>query len=387
MMTGHSHPAQISAEVLEWAMARVSVNIEELATASGTSSTVVEAWLSGSRRPSFRQAQLAASRLRIPFGFLFLTAPPPDSLPIPDFRRVNGEAISIISADLHDVVLDVLRKQAWLSEFLRESRAEPVRYVAKRSGSNHMDDIATDIRVALRLGSPSYQRPTSVDGVLREMVQRVESLRINVLRSGIVGQNTHRPLDVGEFRGFCLSDEFAPFIFINSADAQVAQVFTLLHELAHIWRGDSGVSGGVDQSSLSIETLCNRVAAEVLVPSYEFDAVWNGDLSATEGVRTASRHFRISRYVIAIKAFESRRISREELDELLDEYEREGRRGTSSPGGDYYRTLIARNGRSFTERVIGAVGRQDVLIREAASLLDAKPGQLDRIGRELRRAS
>lgn len=383
-MTVHSHPAQISIEVLEWAMSRVSVNVEELALACSTSSTVVYTWLSGSKKPSFRQAQLVAKRLRIPFGFLFLASPPPDLLSIPDFRRVNREDIETISPDLHDVVLDVLHKQSWLSEFLRESGAQPVRYVAQRSGSNSVVDIAGDIRVALKLVN-NYRRPSNGDAFLRDMVQRVEALHINVLRSGIVGQNTHRPLDVSEFRGFCLSDEFAPFIFINSADAKVAQVFTLLHELAHIWRGDSGVSGGPSQSFSSIETLCNRVAAEALVSSGEFDEVWNGDLPLPEAIDVASKHFQISRYVIAIKAFESQRISRYDLDELLDEYAREGRRVTPSKGGDYYRTLIVRNGRSFTERVIGAVGRQDVLIREAASLLDTKPGHLESIKRELRR--
>jgi Zn-dependent peptidase ImmA (M78 family) len=166
----------------------------------------------------------------------------------------------------------------------------------------------------------------------------------------------------------------------------VAQIFTLLHELSHIWRGDSGISGGLRQSSLSVETLCNRVAAEVLVPSSEFDQVWSVDEPIADAVRSASRHFRISRYVVAIKAFESGRISRGDLDELLEEYEGEGRRAPTSSGGDYYRTLVSRNGRAFTERVIGAVSRQDVLVRDAASLLDAKPGQLARIGQELGRA-
>ncbi|HMM61712.1 MAG TPA: ImmA/IrrE family metallo-endopeptidase, partial [Candidatus Rifleibacterium sp.] len=79
------------------------------------------------------------------------------------------------------------------------------------------------------------------------LVERSEQAGIIILRSGKVGNNTHRTLDVKEFRGFVIYDELAPFIFINGADAKAAQIFTLVHELAHVWLGASGVSNnGLD---------------------------------------------------------------------------------------------------------------------------------------------
>lgn len=324
-----------------------------------------------------------AARLRLPFGFLFLPNPPPEELPIPDFRRIAGTSgTPSISVDLRDVVFAVMRRQEWLSEFLRESHADPVPVVGEANDSDSATVVAGSIRAALNLSGRS-SRPGNAEALMRDLVQRVESLHVNVLRSGIVGNNTHRPLRLDEFRGFALSDAFAPFIFVNGVDAIQAQAFTLIHELAHIWRGDSGISGNVTEGSDSAEAFCNKVAAEVLVPGAEFREVWSSEVSLPDAIRLASQHFRISRYVVAIRAFESGLIDRATLTSLLVEYRSETYRTASRSGGDFYKTLIARNGRVFTSTVVDAVGSQRVLVRDAASLLEAKPAQLPRLGREL----
>jgi Zn-dependent peptidase ImmA (M78 family)/transcriptional regulator with XRE-family HTH domain len=383
----HANPAMVAPSVLNWALERATVSTSDLASAVGTSAAVVEEWLGGHRQPSFRQARAAATRLRIPLGFLFLAEPPPDDLPIPDFRTVDGHRLRTISVDLRDVLLATMRKQEWLSEERRDGGADPVAVVGRAEGATSSSAVATDIRRTLRLPT-GHQRPVGADHFMRDIVQRVEGIGVSVLRSGVVGNNTSRPLKIEEFRGFALSDDYAPFIFINTVDARHAQIFTLIHELTHIWRGDSGISGGVEQASLSVETFSNRVAADVLVPPDEFRSEWLERIPPRDAIRTASRHFRISRYVIAIRAFESGFISRDVLDDLFAEYRPEGSRpgGATGGGGDYYKTLIARNGRSFTEGVVDAVGRQRVLVRDAAGLLDAKPGQLPRISREIRGA-
>ena len=379
----HQHPAMITPAVLDWALARSETNKEELAKAAGTSSDIVEHWLQGTKQPSFRQAISIAKRVRLPFGYLFLDSPPPDNLPIPDLRTVNGDLTRELSVDLRDVILSTLLKQEWLSEQRELSGSQPIKIVGIASADSNSSSVATNIRRWLGLLAPS-QRGSSPESFLRELIKVIENGGVSVLRSGVVGNNTTRTLKIEEFRGFAISDKYAPFIFINSVDSKSAQIFTLIHELAHIWRGDSGISGGIDADGSSVETFCNKVAADVLVPPAEFAKVWSTDLELQEAIKRATKHFHASRYVIAIRAFESGYISRQQLTQMLAEFSSEATNKRSGKGGDFYKTLIARNGRTFTQNVLNAVSRQQLLVRDAASLLDAKPSHLTRVSKELR---
>lgn len=109
------------------------------------------------------------------------------------------------------------------------------------------------------------------------LVQVLEDCGIIVVFNGVVENNTSRKIPVEECRGFVLVDEYAPFMFINNSDFKSAQMFTMVHELAHIWTGHSA---GFDFRKLQpaadpIEQLCDKVAAEFLVPVKELDRVWN----------------------------------------------------------------------------------------------------------------
>lgn len=379
----HQHAAMISPAVLDWAMSRSETNNEELAKATGTSSSVVAQWIEGTKQPSFRQAITIAKKVRLPFGYLFLASPPPDSLPIPDLRTINSESMQELSVDLRDVVLATLRKQEWLSEQRQKLGLNIIEIVGSASSDSSPSDVAIKIRRWLGLLAPS-QRGSSPDEFLRELIKVIENGGVSVLRSGIVGNNTTRSLKIEEFRGFTICDKYAPFIFINSVDAKAAQIFTLIHELAHIWRGDTGISGGINDDGSSVETFCNRVAADVLVPPNEFANIWNNEIELEDAIKKAAKYFHASRYVIAIRAYESSFISRQQLNQLLGQFASETTKKKSSPGGDFYKTLIARNGRSFTQSIVAAISRQQILVRDAAFLLDAKPSQLSRVSKEVK---
>jgi Zn-dependent peptidase ImmA (M78 family) len=196
--------------------------------------------------------------------------------------------------DLRDVILSTLRKQTWLSEYLQAIGADPVEFVGSVTASTAPQLVARSISDALELPEPN-DRPRNVETFLRFLVRRSESAGINVLRSGIVGTNTRRVPDVDEFRGFSLSDQFALFVFINGTDVKVAQIFTLIHELGHIWLGESGISDILSSGEVfggtSHESICNRIAAEVLVPSRDFLESWDADEELAETIKSAARQF------------------------------------------------------------------------------------------------
>ncbi|MBZ0214519.1 MAG: ImmA/IrrE family metallo-endopeptidase, partial [Nitrospirae bacterium] len=202
----------------------------------------------------------------------------------------------------------------------------------------------------------------------------IEEAGVLVMRNGVVGNNTHRPLDPAEFRGFAMFDHVAPLIFVNAADAKVAQMFTLAHELAHVWVGQSALDDVRIESNRPLERFCNRVAAEVLVPADEFVREWKGLDPKGAELQRLSRRFRVSRFVVLIRARESGLISRTEYAaQEATERTREFRpSGESSGGGNFYLTQRSRLGRRFARAVLNSARTGSTLMRDAYDLLGVK---------------
>ena len=196
-------------------------------------------WLNGSSKPTLRQLENFATSTFTPFGYLFLSAPPHEQLPIPYFRTLTGDPVFRPSPNLIETVQIVKRRQDWIREYLIEEGSEQLKFVASTRATNQHVDVARKISHELHMTSEwAAKYPTWTDA-LSGLRQKIEEIGIFVTVNGVVGNNTHRRLDPLEFRGFVLVDEYAPFIFVNNADGKAAQMFTLAHELAHIWLGKS----------------------------------------------------------------------------------------------------------------------------------------------------
>src|SRR5271169_6687186 len=215
----------ITPGVAEWARRRLGAPLAQVADAVGTDADTLASWGAGKSKPTFRQAQHLAHILKIPFGYLFLSAPPADPAPLPDLRTVAGHRPVEASPDLIDVLNDVLRKQHWYGESLRDSGAGPLPFVGRFSITAPVETVADDIRNSLGIDDELRRQCATWSEFLTTIVRLAESVGILVMRSGTVAGNTRRPLRVNEFRGFAISDVFAPTVFINSKDAKVAQIF------------------------------------------------------------------------------------------------------------------------------------------------------------------
>lgn len=382
--------AQITPSMLAWARQRAQLAPDRLAQRLQVRTERVLCWEEGSEQPTFRQAQQLAHLLNVPFGYLFLALPPDEHLPIPDLRTVGSRTPAEVSADLRDVLADALQKQAWYHDDLREQGAAPLPFVGKFTPDAPTATIAADITATLRLTLADRKTAGDSDGFLNLLVVRAEAAGVWVMRSGIVGNNTARRLDVQEFRGFAISDPIAPLVFINSRDARRAQSFTLVHELAHIWLGASGISDAELSTAsnalpTAIERRCNAVAAEVLAPEGLVRERWRPEQSLASNAQQLATLCRVSTVVVARRAADLGFVT---WDEFRSYYQQQRtawqeQTRTRDGGPSYYSTVPVRNGERFTEAVLRGALEQRLLLRDAGVLLNIHPAKLTRLAQAI----
>ncbi len=381
--------ALITHKVLRWARERRNITEADVAKRLGTSPDRVRSWETetSDKHPTLRQAQNIAGVLNIPLGYLFLSTPPSLTADLPDLRTVSGEPIQNPSPEFIDQLYDVLRKLEWFSEYRESQEVEPVAFIGRFSLDTPLGIIAEDIRSVIGIDDEMRRRAGSWEAFLTAFVRRAEAAGVLVFRSGVVSGNTHRPLSVEEFRGFAITDEFAPAIFINSKDYKVAQTFTIAHELAHLWIGQSGVSNLnyallPEQQVNHIDRFCDKIAAEVLVPESDFLNRWDISTETHGNVQALSRHYRVSRFVILRRAFEAELVAQSEFDALYNNY-RDDYHEPSGDGGDFYNLFFARNSMTLTFSLLTATAEGHISRLDTARLLNIRVQTIERAQREL----
>ena len=376
--------ALITPDVLAWARDRAQMSIDALSARLPTKAERVEAWEKGELKPTFNQAQKLARVLHIPFGYLFLSAPPEEKLPIPDLRTIGDNEPETITPVFRDLLNDVKRKQAWYRDYAIENGEEPFAYLGKFSVHNGVIEVSDSIREALSLTAFDHTKCRDKDAYLKLLTEKIEALGVLVMRNSVVGSNTSRSLNVHEFRGFAISDTYAPLIFINSSDANSAKIFTLIHELAHLWIDESGISS-VDLSEADnndTEKFCNAISAEVLVPKGEFSKRWDNQQDVVENAIATAQYFKVSTFVTARRAWNLGFIDAKtffayyrEASEQFEEI-RQKRRAESQGGGNPYANTWSRNGKRFSRAVAEAALSQSVLLRDAGAMLNMNPNNV-----------
>lgn len=239
-----------------------------------------------------------ASDTHTPFGLLFLPEPPIEELPIPDMRTM-GNAVTHPSADLLDTIYLCQTSTGLYRTYVQEDGAAELVFVGSASTDSDPILVADRMRELLRFDLPERRAFSSWEDAARQLIDRIERIGVLVMVNGVVGANTHRKLNPEEFRGFALADPLVPLIFVNGADTKAAQIFTMVHELAHIWLGESAVSDAAmnAEDGVDDELWCNQVAAEVLVPLATLRSDYSGRPDVEELERLA-RKYRVSTLVV-----------------------------------------------------------------------------------------
>lgn len=260
----------------------------------------LDAWEHGEALPTFKQLEAFAKATYTPIGYLFLEDPPAEELPVTDFRTIGDVEVSRPSPDLLDTLHLCQQRQDWYRDEARTAGEPPVEFIGSLDISVDVASAGTRLRDALGFDMEQRRRMSTWSEALRQFVEQADALGILVMVSGIVGSNTHRKLDPEEFRGFALADSLAPLIFINGADTKAAQMFTLAHEIAHLWLGESGVSNvqALGVPDHATERWCNRVAAELLVPAELLGREFAPGADMNEEANRLARRFKVSTLVI-----------------------------------------------------------------------------------------
>lgn len=355
-------------------------------------------WENEQSRPTLKQLEEFARATHTPFGFLFLPEPPVEPSPIPDFRTIANRPVARPSPDLLDTIYLCQQRQEWYRDFAVSVGERPLPFAGYASRDSGIGATADEIRRILHFDlDERRQCPTSTDA-LRRLMEQIDAAGVLVMVNGVVGSNTHRKLDPDEFRGFALADDLAPVIFVNGSDSKSGQMFTLAHELAHIWLGQSALtdaepstvpegaqSEGKEDHIRETEDWCNRVAAELLVPLTAFRNSLRAREDLPNALNRLAREYKVSTLVVLRRMYDAGALTRDAMwrayaAELqrLREIERAG------GGGDFYRTLGVRTGQRFARALVASTVGGETLYRDALHLLGfSRLSAFDELARRL----
>lgn len=372
----------IKPELLRWACERAGFDRADLEHKFPH----LAAWESKEAQPTLKQVEAFAKATYTPVGYLFLQEPPVEKIPIPDFRAMDNERLGHPSPDLLDTIYVCQQRQEWFRNYARSMGEQPLAFV----GSARVQDavVPTAARIRTELGFDVNERrrmPTWTDA-LRHFIEQADGLGILVMCNGVVHNNNYRHLDPKEFRGFAMADDLAPLVFINGADSKAAQMFTLAHELAHIWLGQSAVSDSqaVAVPDQDVERWCNEVAAELLVPLELMRQEYNPNAELADEASRLARRFKVSTLVILRRIHDAGGLTRQEFWEA---YHAEVARLRAIPrgsGGNFYLTQAARVSKRFAAALVTSTLEGQTRYNDAFRMLGfAKHSTFKELGRSL----
>lgn len=379
-----SNIANVTPEVLKWARTTAHIPLEIAASKLSIDVNKLISWESGTSKPTINQAKKLSKIYKRPFAMLFLREIPLDFQPLQDFRKKGSKALSTASVF---IIREIQQKQAWVSELNQEDISQKRNFVGRFTIKDNPKDIANDILNELHIDPLNYKE----DNPLLEWIKSAEKKGIFIARSSFL--HTKMKFDPAEFLGFSIADPFAPFIFINSNDWNNSQLFTLVHELAHLWLASSGISNLSEKddnfsSFPTIELFCNEVAANVLMPESSFKQIFD-----INNIPSVSNFFNVSSYAVIVRAFKLNLITSLEYkkikNKLNKEYieflkieaakkelqKKEGNIGGPNP----FLLQINKNSRLFTHVVLDAYNGGIIEPTIASSLLNVRVNKFTRL--------
>jgi Zn-dependent peptidase ImmA (M78 family)/transcriptional regulator with XRE-family HTH domain len=378
-----SQKAYITPNVLVWARESARMPIEIAASKVNVSAARLKEWEEGSEQPTIKQAQTLAKAYKRPFALFFLPEIPKDFQPLQDFRSKNAKALTTSSIF---IIREIQLKQAWMSDVYSENNEKPLPFVGRFSIKDDPALVARDILNELRIEPANYNS----DNPIRVWIDAAESKGIFISRTSFI--HSRLKLDSDELQGFAIADKFAPFIFINSDDWNAPQLFTLVHELAHIWIAETGISNEIEPGIKSktkfhpVELFCNEVAANALIPQIIIEGFNQYIFTNAKEVFKVAKTLGVSSFAFLVRALNLNLISPSVYNKLKDEAEIEfaayvlreeekkakQKKSDKPSGPNYFLLQLNRNSRLFTQTVLDAFRGGNIEPTTASNLLNVQ---------------
>jgi Zn-dependent peptidase ImmA (M78 family)/transcriptional regulator with XRE-family HTH domain len=370
-------------DLFQWARMSSGLQMEEAARAIGVVSDSLAAIEAGEKEPSRITLSKMAKVYRRSLITFYLPTPPVKGDRGEDFRTVADDRTVEADADVDALVRDLRVRQRLVRSVLEDDEdVEPLTFVGSVSVDVGVKALTGLIEQQLGVTRTQYRAQKDAGSAFALLRERAEKAGIFVLLIGNLGSH-HSAIPVEAFRGFAIADSRAPFIVINDGDAKAAWSFTLLHELAHLWLGATGVSGG-GAPEKRIERFCNEVAGEFLFPRSDALKITLEGLDVNQQIELIGVHalaLRVSRPLIAYGLFKADCISADVWRALdvelrarwIAERRREKDRSKDSDGPSYYVVRRHRLGTTMLDFARRYTDAGELSPSKAAKVLGVKP--------------
>jgi Zn-dependent peptidase ImmA (M78 family) len=368
--------AHITPKVLKWARESAKMTLEEAATKVNKTPEQLNDWEEGIGYPTIHQAEKLAKTYRRPFALFFLPEIPNDFQPLQDFRKSDAKELTSGSVF---IIREIQQKQNWLSEVLEESGEKKLSFVGKYSFTDNPKIVALNIIETLNI-TRDFSKQTSP---IKYWIDKIETKGIFVSRTSFI--HSRLLLDKNEIQGFAIADPYAPFVFVNSQDWDAPQLFTLIHELAHLWIAETGISNDIELDSRNdnpVERFCNEVAANVLMPEELMRSFDNKVYNDSKSVYKNAKLFGVSSFAFLVRSLNLslisintyKRLKKEvqlDFEEFLKKEEEKKIKAKQTSGGpNPYLLRVNKNSRLFTQFVLDAFRGGNIEPTQASTLLN-----------------
>lgn len=361
---------EIQPGLLRWAIEESQLPFDEVKEKFPS----IDAWIGKSLDPTYNQVKKLADFLHVPFGYLFLDEPPEKDILLAEFRAIANKK-PMMSKNLEDTLLEMTLKQNWMREYRKNQDNEPLEFVGKYPDANP-EDVKHFIYNTLSIRNYWSENAKTYGDAFAILKRQLGELGVLIMQSGTVNANTHRKLDIHEFRGFMLLDPFAPLIFINSNDSRAGMIFTIMHEFIHILIGDEDIFDTDDEFSHSgMEKVINHITSTILIPD---DVLVKYDFSTDHFLQTldeVAKKLKVSTLSLAVRLKQKRQISQAQLDEVrtqsIENFEKFA--SLEKKGNpDFFRVQNSKLSPFFSEAVINQSLTGEIPFTEAYRLLGVK---------------